>query len=223
MVVLCHYSTRKMNIKVGPASQPMEEELPTPQNQYKDNFEPERDPNGVESYIQGVVKQSMCNGQNGMNPIDHACPVLSLPLNPKLNGMSSCLNGIESVLKEVDEASQKSEESGKGPDTLGVSKPRDIPNETSPSQPSEAPSPHVPNRVSKNIGQGRVLPSWTRRSKPATLSEIPPTQFTTRRKRQPWTSDDFSELPSMRFQASQNDDGVSFLLAEADHQPYQKQ
>ena len=86
-----------------------------------------------------------------MNPIDYACPLSSLPLNPDLNGMSSCPNGIELALKEVDEESQKSVELGKGLDTLGVSKPRDIPSETSPGQPNEASPPHVPDRVSNNI------------------------------------------------------------------------
>ena len=134
-------------MKARHASQLMEEEPPFPQNQ----SEPERDPNGAKRYMQGANKQSICNSQNGMNPIDYSCPLSSLPLNPDLNGMSSCPNGIELDLKEVDEESQKSEESGKGLDTLGVSKPRDIPSETSPSQPNEASPPHVPDRVSKNI------------------------------------------------------------------------
>lgn len=175
IMVLGYYSMRKMNMKTEHASQPMKEKPPCPQNQSEGNSKPERDPNGAKRYMQGVDKQSICNGQNGMNPINHACLLSSLPLNPNLNGMSSHPNGIGPALKKVDEESQKSEESRKGPDTLGVSKPHDIPSETSPSQPNEASPSHVPNRVSKNILQGCILPSWTRRSRPPTLTKIPPT------------------------------------------------
>ena len=103
--------------------------------------------------------------------------------------------------------------------TLGLSKSRDSLSETNPSQPSEASLPHVPDRVSKNNIQERALPSWTRRSRPQTLTEIPPTQFTTGRKRpiHSQVSSDFSEVPSKRFQASQQDDEGLFILAEADH------
>ena len=75
----------------------------------------------------------MCNGNKGINPTDHACSVSLLPLNPNLNGMSSCSKGIDSVLNERNEESQKSERSGLSPDTLGLSKSRDSLKETSPS------------------------------------------------------------------------------------------
>ena len=77
------------------------------------------------------------------------------------------------------------------------------------------------NRVAQKIEQGRVLPSWTCRNRPTTLtlSEIPPTQFTIGRKIQPLALDDFLELPSKRVQASHKVNEVSFILAKADHHP----
>lgn len=98
----------------------------------------------------------------------------------------------------------------------------DFLSEMSPSQPNEASPPYVLDRVlKKNNMQGHVLPSWTCISRPPTLTETPPTQFTTGRKRptQSQVSNDFSEFPSKRFQASQKDDGVLFILAKVDHQP----
>lgn len=157
-----------------------------------------------------------------MNPINHAGSVFSLPLTPTINGMSSCPKGIGLVLKAVSEEPQKLEGSGNGL-ALGVSKPCDNPSDSSPRQLNKSTTSHMTDRVSQNIKQGRILPSWTSRNRPATPSEIPPTQFTTGRKRQPLASDDFSELPSKRVQASKKDNGVSFILAEVDHQPCQKQ
>ena len=125
-------------------------ELPDSQNQSNGNSESECDPNGSEHYRQGAVKHSMCNSQNGINPIDHACSVSSLHLNSNLNRMSSCPNGIESVLKEANEEPQKSVKSDNNPYTIGVSKPCDTLSETSPGKPNEASPPHMPDRVSKN-------------------------------------------------------------------------
>lgn len=65
----------------------MEEEQPDLQNQSGGNSKLECDLNGSERYRQGAVTHSMCNSQNGINPIDHACLVSSLPLNSNLNGM----------------------------------------------------------------------------------------------------------------------------------------
>ena len=118
IVVPGYYSTRKMSMKAGQTSQPMEEE---------------HNPNGSVRFRQGTVTHSMCNGNKGINPTDHACSVSSLPLNPNLNGMSSCSKGIDSVLNERNEESQKSERSGLSPDTFGLSKSRDSLKETSPS------------------------------------------------------------------------------------------
>ena len=179
----------------------------------------------------------MGNGHKGINPTDHAGPVSSLPLNSNLKGLSSCLNGIESALKESIKESSKSEGAGKSPDTVELSMSRASLSGTTPGQPSEAPlphvprqpsaetHPHVPDRVSQNIAQGRVLPSWTRRSRPQTTKEITPIQFTTGRKRPIHLQDSsvFSELPSKRFQASQIDDEGLIILAEADYQPCQEQ
>ena len=158
-----------------------------------------------------------------MNSINHASLDFSLPLTPTINGMSSYPKDIDLILKAVNEEPHKSKGSRKGPDTLWVSKPRDNPSDSSLGQLNDLTTSHVTDRVSQKIGQGRVLPSWTSRNRPTTLSKILPTQFTIGRKRQPLASDDFSELPSKRVQASQKDNGVSFILAEADHQPCQKQ
>lgn len=105
---------------------------------------------------------------------------------------------LKSAMNEVP---LKSERSGKSPDSTGVSKSHDSLSETNPSQPNEASHPHVFDRVSKINLQGRVLPSWTRKSRPPTLNEIPPTLFTTGRKRptQSQVSNDSSELPPKRF------------------------
>ena len=56
------------------------------------------------------------------------------------------------------------------------------------------------------------------------MTEIPPTQFTTGRKRpiQSQVSSDFSEVPLKWFQASQKDDEGLFILTEANHQPCQE-
>ena len=89
IVVPGYYSTRKMSMKAEQTSQPMEEEQLDLQNQSNGNSEPEHDPNGSVRFRQGAVTHSMCNGNNGINPTDHACPISSLPLNPNLNGMSS--------------------------------------------------------------------------------------------------------------------------------------
>ena len=210
MVVPSYYSTRKMSMKAGQTSQPMEEE---------------HNPNGSVRFRQGTVTHSMCNGNKGINPTDHACSVSSLPLNPNLNGISSCSKGIDSVLNERNEESQKSERSGLSPDTLGLSKSRDLLKETSPSQPNEAFPPHVPDRASQKIVQGRILPSWTRINRPPTVLEIPPTLFTTGRKRpiQSQVSSELSEVPLKRYQASQKNDEGLFILVEAYHQPCQEQ
>lgn len=108
-----------------------------------------------------------------MISINHAGPECSLPLTPTINGISNCPKEIDSAVKAQNDEPQKFEESGKGPDTFGVSKPRDNPSDSSPSQLNDL-APHVINKASLNRGQGRVLPSWTRRNRPATLSEIPP-------------------------------------------------
>ena len=237
IVVSGYYSVRKMRTKARQTAQPMEEEQPDTQNQSGGNSESEHDSNGSERYRQGVVAHSMGNGQKGINLTDHVGPVSSLPLNSNLNGLPSCLNGIDSVLKETIKELSKSKRSRMSPDTVELSKSRASLSGTNPSQPSEAPLPHVPrqpsaetlphvpDRVSQNIAQGRVLPSWTRRSKPQTTNEITPTQFTTGRKRpiRSQVSSVFSELPSKRFQASQIDDEGLIILAEADYQPCQEQ
>ena len=182
----------------------MEEEQLDPQNQSGGNSEPEHNPNGSVRFRQGAVTHSMCNGNNGINPTNHACPVSSLPLNPYLNKMSSYTNGFDSVLNERNEEPQKSERSRMSPDTIGLSKSRDSLSETNPSQPNEASYPHVLDRVSQKNVQGRILPFWTYRSRPSTVFEISPTQFTTGRKRpiQSQVSSVFSKVPSKRCQAS---------------------
>ena len=169
-------------MKAEQTSQPMEEEQLDPQNQSNGNSEPKHDPNDSVCFRQGAVTHSMCNGNNRINPTDHASLISSLPLNPNLNGMSSCSKRIDPVLNEMNEEPQKSERSGMSLDTIGLLKSRDSLSETNPSQPNEASPPHVPDRVSQKNVQGRILPSWTRRSRPPTVIEIPPTQFTTERK-----------------------------------------
>ena len=237
IVVSGYYSVRKMRTKAGQTAQPMEEEQPDTQNQSGGNYESEHDSNSSERYRQGVVAHSMGNGQKGINLTDHVGPVSSLPLNSNLNGLPSCLNGIDSVLKETIKEPSKSKRSRMSPDTAELSKSRASLSGTNPSQPSEAPLPHmpsqpsaaplphVPDKVSQNNFQGRVLPSWTCRSRPQTTTEITPTQFISGRKRpiHSQVSSVFSELPSKRLQASQKDNEGLFILAEADYQPCQEQ
>ena len=237
IVVSGYYSVRKMRTKAGQTAQPMEEEQPDTQNQSGGNSESEHDSNGSERYRQGVVAHSMGNGQKGINPTDHVGSVSSLPLNSNLNGLPSCLNGIDSILKETIKEPSKSKRSRMSPDTAELSKSRASLSGTNPSQPSEAPLPHmpsqpsaaplphVPDKVSQNNFQGRVLPSWTCRSRPQTTTEITPTQFISGRKRpiHSQVSSVFSELPSKRLQASQKDNEGLFIWAEADYQPCREQ
>ena len=103
IVVPSYYSTRKISMKARQTSPPMEGEQLDLQNQSGGNSEPEHNLNGCERFRQGAVTHSMCNSNNGINPTDHACPVSSLPLNPNLNGMSSCSKGIDLVLNEMNE------------------------------------------------------------------------------------------------------------------------
>ena len=154
-----YYFMRKMSMKAEQTSQPMEEEQLDPQNQSNGNSEPKHDPNDSVCFRQGAVTHSMCNGNNRINPTDHACLISSLPLNPNLNGMSSCSKRIDPVLNEMNEEPQKSERSGMSLDTIGLLKSRDSLSETNPSQPNEASPPHVPDRVSQRNVQGRILPS----------------------------------------------------------------
>ena len=103
IVVPGYYSTRKVSMKARQTSPPMEGEQLDLQNQSGGNSEPKHNPNGCERFRQGVVMHSMCNSNNGINPTDHACLVSSLPINPNLNGMSSCSKGIDLVLNEMNE------------------------------------------------------------------------------------------------------------------------
>ena len=82
---------------------------------------------------------------------------------------------IDSILNEMNEEPQKSERSRMSLDTIGLSKSCDSLSEPNLSQPNEASPPHVPDRVSQKNVQGRILPSWTCRSRQPTVIEIPPT------------------------------------------------
>ena len=131
-----YFSTRKMNNKVGNASQPMEEEPPTQQNQTKKFSEPVHEPigepTGAECYRQGEKTQLLSNGQNEMNPINHVGLEISLPLTPTINEILNCPKDIDTVLNVGNDEPQKSKESEKGSNTSRVSKPRDNPSVLSP-------------------------------------------------------------------------------------------
>ena len=96
------FSIRKMNNKAGQASQSMEEEPSTQQNQTKKLFELVHEPTGepirVEHYRQGRDKHSMSNGWSDTNLTNHGSPEFSLPLSPTINGILSCPKGIDTEL-----------------------------------------------------------------------------------------------------------------------------
>ena len=69
----------------------------------------------------------------------------------------------------------------------------------------------------------RVLPSWTRRSKPFPSNAPTKLKQITGKKREIEILEDHTELPHKRYQASQDDDMVSFVLAEAESQSRQHQ
>uniref|UniRef100_A0A7N2LKW2 DUF4283 domain-containing protein n=1 Tax=Quercus lobata TaxID=97700 RepID=A0A7N2LKW2_QUELO len=163
-----YFSTRKMNNKVGHASQPMEEEPLTQQNQTEKFSEPVHEPigepTGVERYRQGEKTQLLSNGQNEMNPINHVGLEISFPLTPTINEILSCPKDIDTVLNVGNDEPQKSKDSEKGLDTSRVSKPRDNPSVSSP----EAMSCLAWNyRGLRNLHTSRELVEITRAKDPS--------------------------------------------------------
>ena len=60
--------------------------------------EPTGEPNGAERYRQGGDKHLMSNGWSDMNLTNHGSSKFSLPLSPIINGILSCLKGIDMEL-----------------------------------------------------------------------------------------------------------------------------
>ena len=96
---------------------------------------------------------------------------------------------------------------------------RDASSKQGPNQINESHASHAPSRVLKQEGQKRILPTWTRRGRPPTQEAAASSDCCSGKKRERRDSEDHSELPPKRFQASQNEEGVSILLVEADYQP----
>ena len=177
------------------------------------------DQNGDNRFRWSDDQPLMHNGRFGLNSSNFVEPEITSPINSNNAVIKENLkhpNLEETALTEVvldrcegsvTAATLVSDDSGKqGPDQI-----------------NEAHTSHAPSRVLKQEGQKRILPTWTRRGRPLTQEFAASSDCCSGKKRERRDSEDHSELPPKHFQASPNEEGVSILLVEADHQPRQNQ
>ena len=186
---------------------------------FDDCVVPVQKQNGDNRFRLSYDQPSMSNICFGLNPNKSMEPEITSSINPNnvvINETLKHPNLEEMALTEV--VLDRCEGSATA-DTL-VS---DDSRKQGPDQINEAHASHAPSRVLKQEGQKRILPTWTRRGRPPTQEVAASSDYCSGKKRERRDSEDHSELPPKRFQASQNEEGVSILLVEADHQPRQNQ
>ncbi|KAL0016646.1 hypothetical protein SO802_003715 [Lithocarpus litseifolius] len=186
-----YYSTRKKD-QPGKACQPMAEMIPA-----YPNSEPTIEPEGAKEanvrYKSGCNHNSMHNGRSGLNPIKTTDPIITPLNNSIIYGIPEDSTNVETVpTKETYIA----EVSGEEKEAEVESMPRDGTNCMIPIQKLNKKNPHVPSRVSTQTK--RVLPSWTRRSKPATQTQKQTTPKISGKKRELVISKDQVELTPKR-------------------------
>lgn len=135
----------------------------------------------------------MCNANCGFNAINATIPHDPQTTNSVSNGILKQPGVIEMGQHEVFQEMHASERLGK---RLGVdvaAKSREVFNNGMPSLEAISQNSHVLARVSTHATQGRVLPSWTHRCRPATQVQKTPAKKITGKKRELGGSGDYVE------------------------------
>ena len=176
-------------------------------------------PNGENRFKQSDDQPLMCNVHIGLNPNNVVAFEITSPVNPNnavINEAFKSPNLDEAAPTEV--VLDRCE----GSNTSNILA-CDTSSELDLKQINESHTSHAPIRVSKQDGQRCILPTWTRRIRSSNDNVAASGECSSRKKREKRDSKDHSELPPKCFQPSQDEERVSILLVEVDHQSRQKQ
>nr|POE50637.1 hypothetical protein CFP56_00096 [Quercus suber] len=177
-----------------------------PPHQAESSTMPEKEPTAENCYNLRINSQSRRNGHTDLHPINDAIPPFPHAYNSVINELPGELNMIEkSTTIATDQLVDEcvNEVPGKEKNNVVESMTREGINCGDPIEGKKLNNSCEPTRVPDHAK--RVLPSWTRRCRPVTQSQVNSIGKITGKKREHVTSDDHVEVFSKRLQISQNE------------------